>query len=52
METGLPRYAWLYDHQLPQKVSGHATRVDAMQEWQAAQPEVCLSCSRPGPDIQ
>lgn len=52
LETTLLRYAWLYNHHLPQKAIGHITPVEALKKWYADQPELFASKprNRPGPD--
>lgn len=40
LETTLLRYAWLYNHHLPQKALGHISPVQAMKNWQASNPSL------------
>ncbi|MCY4473775.1 MAG: integrase core domain-containing protein [Kistimonas sp.] len=41
-ETTLMRYAWLYNHRLPQQASGRAMPIDAMQRQYAEKPELFI----------
>ena len=52
LETTLLRYAWLYNHLLPQKALGHVTPIEAMKKWYAQKPEAFIAKprNRPGPD--
>ena len=52
LETTLLRYAWLYNHHLPQKTLGHVTPIEAMKKWYAQKPEAFMAKprNRPGPD--
>jgi transposase InsO family protein len=40
LETTLLRYAWLYNHHLPQKALGHVSPVQAMKIWQTSKPDL------------
>ena len=40
LEATLLRYAWLYNHHLPQKALGHISPVQAMNHWQASTPNL------------
>ena len=40
LETALMRYAWLYNHQLPQKALGHIAPVQALKNWQTSHPHL------------
>ena len=40
LETTLMRYAWLYNHHLPQKALGHICPVQAMKNWQTSNPDL------------
>jgi transposase InsO family protein len=59
LEATLLRYAWLYNHHLPQKALGHAPPIEAMKKWHAEKPDLFISKprnrqgpdSRSGPDI-
>lgn len=52
LETTLMRYAWLYNHHLPQKALGHIPPIEAMKKWYADKPELFITKprNRPGPD--
>ena len=52
LETTLLRYAWLYNHHLPQQALGQVTPSEAMKKGYAQQPEAFLATprNRPGPD--
>ena len=52
LETTLLRYAWLYNHHLPQKALGHTTPIEVMKKWYADKPEIFISKprNRPAPD--
>lgn len=39
-ETALMRYAWLYNHPLPQKALGHVTPAQAPKNWQDSPPQL------------
>jgi hypothetical protein len=34
------RYAWLYNHHLPQKALGHISPAQAMKNWQSSNPDL------------
>lgn len=38
LEATLLRYAWLYNHQLPQKALGHIAPIQALKNWQRSRP--------------
>lgn len=38
LEATLLRYAWLYNHHLPQKALGHVSPIQAMKNWQTSHP--------------
>jgi len=38
LEATLLRYAWLYNHHLPQKALGHVSPIQAMKRWQQSHP--------------
>ena len=40
LEATLLRYAWLYNHHLPQKALGHISPVQAMKNWQLSNPDL------------
>ena len=40
LEQTLKRYAWLYNHHIPQKALHHQSPITAMKEWQAKRPEL------------
>lgn len=40
LEEALMRYAWLYNHQLPQKALGHIAPVQALKNWQNSHPHL------------
>ncbi len=40
LETALMRYAWLYNHQLPQKALGHIAPIQALKNWQDSHPHL------------
>ena len=40
LETTLLRYAWLYNHHLPQKALGHISPVQAIKHRQASTPDL------------
>lgn len=40
LETTLLRYAWLYNHHLPQKALGHVSPTQAMKKWQTSHPDL------------
>lgn len=46
------RYAWLYNHQLPQKALGHIAPVQALQNWQTSHPHLFVKrvVNQPGYD--
>lgn len=52
LEATLLRYAWLYNHHLPQKALGHTTPMAAMQQWFDKKPDLFQfkPRNRPGPD--
>lgn len=52
LESTLLRYAWLYNHHLPQKALGHRCPMDAMKQWYAEKPDLFIKQPRnhPGPD--
>lgn len=52
LETALMRYAWLYNHQLPQKALGHVAPVQALKIWQASHPHLFVKrvVNQPGLD--
>jgi len=52
LETTLARYAWLYNHHLPQKAIGHTTPMEAMKKCYADKPDLFISQTRnrPAPD--
>jgi hypothetical protein len=48
----LERYAWLYNHHLPQKALEHISPVEAMKRWQPSHPNLFHKkvINQPGPD--
>ena len=38
LEATILRYAWLYNHHLPQKALGHVSPIQAMKQWQQSHP--------------
>jgi transposase InsO family protein len=40
LETTLLRYAWLYNHQLPQKALGHIAPIQALKNWHQSHPQL------------
>jgi hypothetical protein len=40
LEDTLSRYVRLYNHQIPQRVLGHLSPVQALKEWQEKRPEL------------
>jgi transposase InsO family protein len=42
LETALMRYAWLYNHHLPQKALGHIAPVQALKNWQDSHPHLFI----------
>jgi len=52
LETTLLRYAWLYNHHLPQKALGHLPPIEAMKKWYTEKPDLFSAKprNRPGPD--
>ena len=40
LEATLLRYAWLYNHQLPQKALGHVAPIRALKNWQQSHPQL------------
>lgn len=40
LEATLLRYAWLYNHQLPQKALGHIAPIQALKNWQQSHPQM------------
>lgn len=52
LESTLLRYAWLYNHHLPQKALGHRCPMDALKQWYAEKPGLFIKQPRnqPGPD--
>ncbi|HYN81546.1 MAG TPA: IS481 family transposase [Gemmatimonadaceae bacterium] len=40
LETTLLRYAWLYNHQLPQAALNHQSPIQAMQQWESTHPHL------------
>lgn len=48
----LARYAWLYNHHLPQKALNHETPIQALKRWQTTPPELFVKKvqDRSGPD--
>ncbi len=52
LETALMRYAWLYNHQLPQKALGHIAPVQALKNWQTSHPHLFVKrvVNQPGHD--
>ena len=53
LESTLLRYAWLYNHHLPQKALGHRCPLEALKQWYAEKPDLFIKPPRnhPGPDI-
>lgn len=53
LETTLLRYAWLYNHHLPQKALGHVSPIEAMKNWQTSHPDLFHKrvVNLPGHDI-
>lgn len=53
LEATLLRYAWLYNHHLPQKALGHVNPVQAMKKWQSSNPDLFHKrvVNLPGHDI-
>ncbi|TCJ18390.1 IS481 family transposase [Parasulfuritortus cantonensis] len=52
LEATLLRYAWLYNHHLPQMALGHISPLQAMKNWQASNPDLFHKrvVNRPGHD--
>ena len=52
LETTLLRYAWLYNHHLPQKALGHVSPVQAMKNRHDSNPDLFhkQAANRPGHD--
>jgi len=52
LEQTLKRYAWLYNHHIPQKALRHQSPIAAMKEWQAQRPELFIkrTINHAGPD--
>ena len=52
LEATLLRYAWLYNHHLPQKAIEHQPPMEAMKQWYAKQPDLFIKQPRNhrGPD--
>jgi transposase InsO family protein len=52
LESTLLRYAWLYNHHLPQKALGHRCPMEALKQWYAEKPDLFIKQPRnlPGPD--
>jgi transposase InsO family protein len=52
LETTLMRYAWPYNHHLPQKALDQRTPMQAMKQWYADKPDLFIKPprDRPGPD--
>ena len=52
LEATLLRYAWLYNHHLPQMALGHISPVQAMKHWQDSNPDLFHKrvVNRPGHD--
>ena len=52
LESTLLRYAWLYNHHLPQKALAHRCPMDAMKQWYAEKPDLFIKQPRnlPGPE--
>ena len=52
LEATLKRYAYLYNHHIPQKALGHQAPISALKDWQAKRPELFHKQVRnhPGPD--
>ena len=52
LEQTLLRYAWLYNHHLPQKSLNHEAPIQAMKRWQHSHPHLFQKQVRnhPGPD--
>lgn len=46
LETALPRYAWLYNHHLPQKALEHISPIEAMKKWYAQKPQTFITKPR------
>ena len=40
LEKTLRRYAYLYNHHLPQKALGHQPPIHAMKQWHAERPDL------------
>jgi len=40
LEATLPRYAWLYNHHLPQSSLNHISPIEAMKRWQGSHPHL------------
>lgn len=40
LEQTLKRYAWLYNHHIPQKALHHQSPIAAIKEWQVKRPEL------------
>ena len=53
LETALMRYAWLYNHHLPQKALGHSAPVQALKNWHDSHPHLFIKrvVNQPGHDI-
>ncbi|MEC8918799.1 MAG: hypothetical protein VX796_14455, partial [Pseudomonadota bacterium] len=53
LEQTLKRYAWLYNHHIPQKALHHQSPITAMKEWQTKRPELFTKrvVNHAGPDI-
>lgn len=52
LEQTLNRYAWLYNHHIPQKALHHQAPIAAMKEWQCKRPELLTKrvINHTGPD--
>ena len=52
LEQTLKRYAWLYNHHIPQKALHHQSPITAMKEWQTKRPELFTKrvVNHAGPD--
>jgi hypothetical protein len=44
LEQTLLCYAHVYNHQIPQKVLGHISPLQALKEWQSKRPELFKKC--------
>ncbi|WP_027961494.1 integrase core domain-containing protein, partial [Halomonas halodenitrificans] len=53
LEQTLKRYAWLYNHHIPQKALHHQSPIAVMKEWQIKRPELFTKrvVNHTGPDI-